>query len=101
MEEKETLGQILETVSFLKETVVFIKDNAVTKEEFAVLKTDVAQMKEEAVTSKMEILGHIDSFVGLHQKVDLEVTALRAKCERLEHQLHFVLTHFNLKMPEA
>ena len=37
--------------------------------------------------AKNDISSHIDSFVTLHQKVDLETVALRSRCDRIEAKL--------------
>ncbi|MDO8598949.1 MAG: hypothetical protein Q7S02_02475 [bacterium] len=42
-----------------------------------------------------------DSFVLLNKKLDTEIGDIRAKADRLEHQLQQVASHLNLKLQEA
>ncbi|PIZ94253.1 MAG: hypothetical protein COX81_04025 [Candidatus Magasanikbacteria bacterium CG_4_10_14_0_2_um_filter_37_12] len=65
------------------EIVTFLKDNMVSKDDL-----------EKALTeTKSEIMNHVDSFVGLHQKLDTELTALRSKYDRLEGYFHKLAKH--------
>ena len=100
MEQDKIMRDILEAV-------VFLKDHAVTREELVDqivgLKGDLlAQMEtlvEERLTSvKDEILTHVDSFIVLHQKLDTEFVALRAKYDRLEGHLQQIAAHLQLRL---
>jgi hypothetical protein len=103
MEQEKALKEILETVSFLR-------DHAVTKEEAALksdleairsemaLKSDLEAIRSEMAAMKGEIITHIDGFVVLHQKLDTELTALRAKSERLEDYIQQIVRHLQLKL---
>jgi hypothetical protein len=97
------------------EVVSFIKDNAATKDDLTGFATkedlkgfatkDYIDAKLEEVRSefdekldavKDEILNRMDMFIGLHQKLDIELTALRSKYDRLETSMKKVLEHLNL-----
>lgn len=75
-------------VESLEETVEFLKDNMVSKD----------GLEEKTTELKNEIVNHVDSFVGLHQKLDTEFTSLRAKCERLELQQNKIAKHVGLQL---
>ena len=81
MNQEQTTQEILAIVQFLKE-------NMVSKEEF----------ESRLTETKSEITTHIDSFVVLHQKLDTELVALRAKYDRLSDQLQQVAKHLQLKL---
>ncbi len=99
------------------EIVRFIKDNAVTQTE---LKSEFTQQRgsllaamdtklgllEDHIDIKLEqrleqhrsdIITHVDSFAALHQKLEQELTALRAKYERIEERLERVEKHLALQ----
>jgi len=85
MDQEKQLQDILETVEFLR-------DNAVTKEYFE------EKLEEKLIETKNELMTHIDTFIGLHQKLDIELTALRSKYDRLETSMKKVLEHLHLEI---
>ncbi|MCX6740072.1 MAG: hypothetical protein NTZ49_02490 [Candidatus Parcubacteria bacterium] len=42
-------------------------------------------------------MNHIDTFIGLHQKLDIEITSLRSKHDHLEASMKKVLEHLHLE----
>ncbi len=72
----------------LVEIVDFIKDSAVTKDEF----------DEKFESHKNEIISHIDSFIVITQKLDVEFLAMRSKHDRLESQIHQLARHLNIEL---
>ncbi len=85
MDQEKQLQEILEIVGF-------IKDNAAMKENL-----DRFATKEQLDETKNELMNHIDIFIGLHQKLDIELTALRSKYDRLETSMKKVLDHLHLQ----
>lgn len=85
---KQTLHDIMETVTFLK-------DYGVTKLE---LDKSITEVREEITVAKTEIMTHVDSFIVLHQKLDTELTALRSKYERLERHIGQLAKHLQLSL---
>ncbi|MBU0596908.1 hypothetical protein KJ641_00170 [Patescibacteria group bacterium] len=83
MEQEKTMQEILETVKDLKEGVDFIRENGVTKEE----------LYQESRKLENSIIEHVDQFIGLHQKIDTELTALRNKVERIEEYVQKIAKH--------
>ncbi len=69
MSDEKILQDILDIVSY-------IKDNSVNSVEFSDFKKEV---REEFKLTKGYIISHVDHFIGLHTKLDTELTALRAK----------------------
>ena len=67
MDQESTIKNVLEVIEF-------IKDNSVFRDEF----------EERLANQKNEIVSHIDGFIVLHQKLDTELAALRAKYDLLE-----------------
>lgn len=51
--------------------------------------------KDDIGEAKSEIMNHVDGFVALNNKLDIELTALRVKYARLEEQLQKVMKHVN------
>jgi len=68
-----------------QEILEYLRDNIVTKEDAESFAT-----KEDLVEFRSEIVSHIDSFVKLHQTLDLELVALRSRRDRLEGRLAIV-----------
>ena len=93
------MGQY-QAINDILEIVGAIKDSMVTREEFDVrmnqliTRDEFDSRMEDMVTKndlhsalfdvKSEIMNHVDSFVHLHNKLDTELVALRAKYDRLE-----------------
>jgi|SRR3989338_202148 len=105
MNQDQTLQDILETVNF-------IKDNAVTKKEFrqelTVAKKEIyhemglqgSEFKKELEIAKHEIMNRMDAFIGLHQKLETELVALRSKCARLEGYIQLIAKHVKLDIKD-
>jgi hypothetical protein len=87
------------------EIVTFVRDNAATKEDLErfATKEDLERfatkefLDEKLAETKNELMNHIDTFIGLHQKLDIELTALRSKYDRLETSMKKVLDHLHLQ----
>ncbi len=104
-QDDETIKDILQIVTFLKDNMaskddlvdLATKDNLSTTEER--LKRYVDERLEERLTeTKSEIIGHIDYFIGLHQKLDTELTESRSKYDRLEEHLHKLAAHVQFEL---
>jgi len=105
------------------EIVEFIKDNAASKQEVAELrsematkvelanmrsematKVELANMRSEMATKvdlydlKSEVITHVDGLAVLHQRLDTELAALRAKYERLQMHVHILAKHANITL---
>lgn len=65
------------------EIVVYLKDNMISKNE----------LDEKLFVLKSDLMSHTDGFIGLHQKLDLELVALRAKYDRLESYIEQLARH--------
>ncbi|PJA45556.1 hypothetical protein CO174_02505 [Candidatus Uhrbacteria bacterium CG_4_9_14_3_um_filter_50_9] len=81
MDQERTLNDILEIVGYLK-------DNMVTRDEH----------RQSLFELRSDIMSHVDSFIGLHQKLDIELAALRAKSDRLEGFVKQLAAHANIKL---
>ncbi|MBU1126132.1 hypothetical protein KJ758_00810 [Patescibacteria group bacterium] len=109
MEEK-ILNEILETVGFLKDNMVSKTDldeglasvkgelRAEMSEMKGELRAEMSEMKGEMVEMKSDLMTHMDGFIGLHQKLDLELVALRAKYDRLEDYVRQLASHANVEL---
>ena len=103
-----------QNIKDILDIVTFVKDNAVAKEDlerFATkedlerfaTKEDLERfatkefLDEKLSETKNELMNHIDTFIGLHQKLDIELTALRSKYDRLETSMKKVLEHLHLE----
>jgi len=87
MQNEAMLKDILEIVTYLK-------DNSVKRDEFLDFKKEVAT---EFKTVREDVISHVDHFIGLHTKLDTELTALRTKYDRLEEKLERVMQHLQLE----
>lgn len=81
MSQEQQISDILEIVSFLK-------DEMVGRKEF--------DQKLEKLRS--DLTTHMDGFIGLHQKLDLELVAMRAKYDRLESYIEQLARHANVTL---
>lgn len=63
-------------------------DDLVTKDYF----------EEHLTEFRSDILTHVDGFLVLNHKLDIELVALRAKYERLEDQLRQIVRHLQIKL---
>lgn len=84
MHQEQTLQDILAIVQFMKE-------NMATKEDLEGFATSDGLEK-----IKNDLMNHMDGFIGLHQKLDTELTALRAKYDRLQEQMEKIARHLQL-----
>ena len=104
-----------QNIKDILDIVTFVKDNAANKEDlkrFATkedlnrfaTKDDLERfatkeyLEEKLNETKNELMNHIDTFIGLHQKLDIELTALRSKYDRLETSMKKVLEHLHLEI---
>lgn len=98
MGQEQAINDILEIVGAIKDSMVThdeldarlvgIESRMVTRDEFHQALFDV----------KSEIMGHVDSFIHLHNKLDTELTALRGKYDRLEGFVKQLAAHANIKL---
>ncbi len=70
------------------EILQFLKEEMVTRQDLDVKLTNV----------KSEIMTHMDGFIGLHQKLDLELVAMRAKYDRLESWIEQLAKHAHITL---
>ncbi len=47
---------------------------------------------------KSDIMAHMDGFIGLHQKLDLELVSMRARYDRLEDYIRQLASHVNVEL---
>lgn len=95
------------------EIVTFIKDNAATraevqemgqeirKELYATegrLERKISAVSEEITRTRSELTEQIDHFITLHQKLEIELTAMRAKYERLEQLVYKMAKQLNIEV---
>lgn len=92
MDQEQTLKDILEIVKFTQDNMATKQDleNYVTKSEFY---NESKKIRSDIETMKSEVMTHLDGFVGLYQKLDIEVVATRAQNERLESYIEQLATH--------
>lgn len=117
----QAVSSLTETVSAMKEDLEFVKENAVTKDELRETKQELldqtiskdyffehaltkkhfhehAVTKDELREAKNDIVNSIDGFIKLHEKLDLELTALRSKYTRLESHIQQIAKHMNIEL---
>ncbi len=86
------------------EIVQFIKENAASKQDLIALevrfdkKIDV--VRDEMKEMKNELIGHIDSFTKLYEKLDHELVALQEKYDRHEELLQKLFKRLQLDPKE-
>lgn len=54
--------------------------------------------KDDLFEFKSDIMTHMDGFIGLHQKLDVELVAMRSKYERLESYIQQLARHAQLEL---
>lgn len=80
MSQEQTLKDILEIVQFMQSEMA-------TKQDLASFAT-----RDDLLKVKSDVVSHVDGFIGLHQKLDIELTMLKSKYARLEQQLQRLAT---------
>lgn len=109
MNQEQTLKDILEIVEFMKENMVLRDelDEKITdikgeilfiRNEVSGVKTEINDVRNEISDTKNEIMNHMDGFIGLHQKLDIELTSLRSKYSRLEAQIQQLAKHLQVEL---
>ena len=112
-----TLKDLQSDLADVLSVVSFVKDNAVTKDEFEGGLQSVRNEMHEGLQSvrnemheglqsvrnemhemKSEITSHIDSFIVLNQKLDVELVSMRSKYERLEEHINTIAKHLNVEL---
>jgi len=78
------------------ETVQFIRDHGATKD-------DLAQVEHrlDAKISRVhhEMIEHVDGFVALYQKHEVELAAVVYRQERMEEKFNKLLMKLNIDIP--
>ncbi len=87
MEDKQTLQDILETVNF-------IKDYAATKDDIQELRDETQEGFKEV---RNEIIENVDSFIGLHRNMDIELSSVKSAVGRNETKILNVQKHLNIQ----
>ena len=96
------------------EIVQFLKDNAVSKKEAVTQQTlqielgkvlhevdgKIEVVREEMKEMKNELIGHIDSFTKLYEKLDHELVALRDKFNQYDELFQKLFKHLQLDPKE-
>jgi len=104
-EENTQINEILEVVNF-------IKDNAASKEDLRILenKFDSLDSKVDSLDSKVnsldakidavknDMITHVDGFISLHQKNELEIASVTIRQTRTEERLDTVIKHLGLEI---
>ena len=83
---EDKLGAVAETVEFLKENVP-MRHEVVMREELVELKNEMAT-KSDLAEFKSDVIGHIDHFVQLHKKQEVELVAVAHRITRHEETFH-------------
>ena len=103
MSQNDTLQQNIQDIL---ESVQFLKDNMASKEDLErfATKEDLERfatkndLEIQLTEVKSEIMTHVDGFIALHQKLDIELTALRAKYDRLNGHIQQLAKHLQLQL---
>jgi predicted nucleic acid-binding Zn-ribbon protein len=77
----------------VQETVDFLKDNAITRDEFKLgLETGLdgleRKLRTEIRETRNEMISHVDHFIQLHKKQEVEHLALVSRVSRHEESTH-------------
>lgn len=94
------------TIKDVLEVVEFIRDNAVTRDDLQAVRNEMAdgfkavknEMKEDVRVVKNEMIEHVDGFIALYQKHEVELAAVVHRQERLEEKLNKIIRHLNLEL---
>jgi len=103
------IKDILETVQFIKETAATSHELGEVRDEVTQVRDEVTQVRsdlhdfkhtvdEKLTEVKSDIITHVDGIIILHQKLDTELAALRAKYERLESHVLLLAKHANIQL---
>jgi hypothetical protein len=102
MNDNQTLKEILSAVKENREIIDFLKENMATKGDIANMATkgDIANMatKDDLRELKNEMVEHVDGFIALYQKHEVELAAVVSRQNRFEEKLDAVIKHLGLKI---
>jgi hypothetical protein len=102
MNQETIIQEILEVVQFLKDHGATSQEVNEVRAEVGEVRAELGQFRRDVdnrfVTMRSEIIGHVDGLVVLHQKLDTELAALRAKYDRLEGFVKQLATHANITL---
>ena len=117
MNQEKTLQNILEVVRQTQKSVAenreiidFLKDNMASKADIANMATkddianmatkdDIANMatKDDIKELRNEMIEHVDKFIGLSKKQDVEIAALGHRQNRVETKVDKIVKRLKLK----
>lgn len=75
---KSHLGTVTDDLESVKDTVEFLKENVVTRDE---LRAEIRSVRDDMIS-------HVDHFVQLHKKQEVELVALSNRMTRHESLPH-------------
>lgn len=97
--------------------VTFIRDTAATKQDLHDVRTELkseiqdvrtelkneiqqvrTELKNEVKDVRNEMIDHVDGFIGLHNNLDTELTAVRVQTMRNQNQIQQIARHVKLKL---
>jgi len=105
MDQKDTLQTILHTVQETRESVRenreiinVIMDSVATKNDLQTVRDDLQKFatKDDINATENRMIEHVDGFVALYQKHEVELAAVVSRQHRLEEKLEQVIKHLNL-----
>ena len=98
MNQEPTLKDILHAIEENRDAIQenravidFLKDNMATKD-------DIGNVRREIKEVKNEMIEHVDGFIALYQKHEVELAAVVARQNRLEEKLDTVIKHLGLQL---
>jgi hypothetical protein len=104
MTDQKMLQDILDIVRFTQDNMATKLDlkRFVTKADYQFglqqLSREITETKAKIDQLNVTFTTHLDGFVGLHKKLDVELVALRAKYDRLESYIEQLAKHTKLQL---
>ncbi|NCO05293.1 MAG: hypothetical protein GW939_04085 [Candidatus Magasanikbacteria bacterium] len=104
--EEQKLQDILEIVTF-------IKDNGATKQDLQDVRTEFKQeikevrdelqqtqtdLEQSIQQTRNEMIDHVDGFIGLHRKQEVEIAAMAMHQKRTDKKVEKIIKHLNLDL---
>jgi predicted nucleic acid-binding Zn-ribbon protein len=94
------------TIKDIFEVVEFIRDNAVTKADLQAVRTELksdlqsvrTELKHDIKNLENTMIEHVDGFIALYQKHEVELAAVVSRQNRFEKKLDAVIQHLGLEI---
>lgn len=88
------------TLKDILDIIEFIRDNASTKSDLQQveqrLEAKIEQLDTKIEATKIETIEHVDGFIALYRKHEIELAAVVSRQNRFDEKLNLIIKHLKL-----